>query len=70
MTNDQIETLEEQLAQLQRTCDELSDVVAGQGRELQNATRRIAMLMAREAERELDTGGTVPLADDPPPPHW
>jgi len=31
------------------------------------ATRRLAMLMEREAGREMDAGGSVPLADQRPP---
>ena len=64
---DNIEHLEEQIAHLTRTVDDLSDMVARQGAELAIATRRIAMLMNREAQREVDTGGTVPLGDDRPP---
>ncbi|SFS21781.1 SlyX family protein [Yoonia litorea] len=61
--------LEEQIAYLTRTVDELSDVVARQEKELAIAQRRVAMLMEREAQREIDSGGTVPLADQKPP-HW
>ncbi|MGJ8621716.1 MAG: SlyX family protein [Yoonia sp.] len=61
--------LEEQIAYLTRTVDELSDIVARQETELALAQRRLAMLMEREATRELDAGGTVPLADQKPP-HW
>jgi SlyX protein len=61
------EHLEEQIAHLTRTVDELSDMVARQGVELALTTRRIAMLMQREAQREVDTGGTVPLGDERPP---
>lgn len=61
--------LEEQIAHLTRTVEELSDIVARQENELAIASRRIAMLMEREAGRELDAGGTVPLADQRPP-HW
>jgi len=61
--------LEEQIAYLTKTVDELSEVVARQEGELAMATRRLAMLMEREAGRELDGGGTVPLADQRPP-HW
>jgi SlyX protein len=31
--------------------------------------RRIEMLVIREAEREQDASGSVPLADQKPP-HW
>ncbi|PRY75440.1 SlyX protein [Yoonia maritima] len=61
--------LEEQIAHLTRTVEELSDIVARQETELALAMRRLAMLMEREASRELDAGGTVPLADQRPP-HW
>ncbi len=61
--------LEEKIAHLTRTVEELSDVVARQETELALAQRRIAMLMEREAGRDLDAGGSVPLADQKPP-HW
>jgi len=61
--------LEEQIAHLTRTVEELSDIVARQETALAIATRRLAMLMEREAGRDLDAGGTVPLADQRPP-HW
>jgi len=61
--------LEEQIAHLTRTVEDLSDIVARQEIDLALATRRLAILMAREAGRELDAGGTVPLADQRPP-HW
>ena len=61
--------LEEQIAHLTRTVEDLSDIVARQETELSLASRRLAMLMEREAGRDLDAGGTVPLADQRPP-HW
>ena len=61
--------LEEQIAHLTRTVDEMSDIVARQETALALATRRIAILMEREAGREADSAGTVPLADQRPP-HW
>lgn len=61
--------LEEQIAHLTRTVEELSDIIAQQQTDLSLAQKRIAMLMEREAGRELDAGGTVPLADQRPP-HW
>ncbi len=63
------EALESRIAHLMRAVDDLSDVVAAQGREIDLLTRRVAMLMAREAEREADGEGSVPLADQRPP-HW
>jgi SlyX protein len=61
--------IEEQIAHLTKTVEELSDIVARQENELAVATRRLAMLMEREAGREMDAGGSVPLADQRPP-HW
>jgi len=61
--------LEEQIAHLTRTVEELSDIVARQETELAIAGRRLAVLMEREAGREVDAGGTVPLSDQRPP-HW
>lgn len=64
-----VEALEEEVAHLRRMVDDLSEVAARQAREIEGLTRRVAMLMSREAERETDAGGTVPLADQKPP-HW
>ncbi len=66
---EQTEKLEVQIAHLSRLTDELSDIVAGQANEIATLTRRVAMLMQREAEREVAEGGSVPVADQPPP-HW
>jgi len=65
--HDKIHTLEEKLAHLQKTSDELSDVVARQEGEIAILTRRVEMLMRREAERESDTGGSVTMTDQRPP---
>lgn len=61
--------IEEEMAHLGRLVEELSDVVARQDAEIARLTRRVEMLMAREAEREVEAGGTLPLADQKPP-HW
>jgi len=61
--------LETRLAHLERQADDLSDEVARLSRALEIAERRISRLMEQAAERELDDGGSVPLADRPPP-HW
>lgn len=61
--------LEEQIAHLTKTVEELSDVLARQEQVIEVSTRRLAMLMQREAGREADGGGTVALADQRPP-HW
>ena len=61
--------LEEKIAHLTRVVDDLSDIVARQERELSRLTHRVQMLMEREASREYDAGGSIPLADQKPP-HW
>lgn len=63
------ERLEEQIAHLTRVVEDLSDVLARQGREIDVLTRRVEMLLRREAEREADTGAGIALADQRPP-HW
>ncbi len=62
------ERLEEAVAHLTRIAEDLSGVVARQEGEIARLSRRIGMLMEREAEREAE-GGTIPLADQRPP-HW
>ena len=68
MSEDRLTRLEALAAELQRTVEDLSDVVARQEREIATLTRRIGLLMEREAEREAE-GGAIPLADQRPP-HW
>ena len=60
---------EERIAHLARMVDDLSEVVSRQDSEIARLTRRVEMIMAREAEREYAAGGSVPLADQKPP-HW
>ncbi|MCL7464862.1 SlyX family protein [Phaeovulum sp. NW3] len=66
---ERIERAEEQIAYLTRMVEDLSDVVARQETEIARLTRRLGLLLEREAEREVDGGGTIPLADQRPP-HW
>lgn len=62
-----MEKLEEKIAHLTRTVEELSDVVARQENEIATLNRRVFMLMQREGERDAqDTGGVV-LGDERPP---
>ncbi|WP_417587211.1 SlyX family protein [Pararhodobacter oceanensis] len=61
--------LEEKIAHLTRAVEDLSDVVADQAKLLDTMSRRLGALMQREAEREADSGSSVPLADQRPP-HW
>ena len=67
--NERVTALEETVAHLSRTVEDLSEVIARQDGEIDRLTRRVAMLMQREAEREADAGTSVPLADQRPP-HW
>jgi len=59
--------LEEKIAHMTRTLDELSDIVARQETEISRLTYRVQMLMEREASRDMDGGSSVPLADQRPP---
>lgn len=62
-----MQVLEERIAHLVRTVDELSDVVAKQQTEIDTLTRRVHMLMQREGEREQTGSGGVVLGDETPP---
>lgn len=61
--------VEETIAHLTRTVDDLSEIVARQQRDIQTLERRVQMLLEREAERQSDGGGGVVLGDERPP-HW
>jgi len=62
-----MEQLEEKIAHLTRTVEELSDVVARQDTEIALLTRRVQMLLEREATREQDGGGGIIMGDELPP---
>lgn len=64
---DRITEIEERIAHLARSVDDLSEVVARQERELTALARRVALLTEREAERLAET---QVLVADRPPPHW
>ncbi|WP_372575005.1 SlyX family protein [Ruegeria jejuensis] len=59
--------LEEQIAHLTKTVDEMSAVMARQQTEIDRLTHRVQMLMEREAGREQDAGGGVVIGDERPP---
>lgn len=59
--------IEEQLAHLTRTVEELSDIVARQDTEIQILKRRVKMLLEREADRESAGSGGVVMGDERPP---
>lgn len=59
--------LEEHMAHLVRTVDDLSDIVARQEREIEVLKRRVALLMQREAAREAEGTGGIVMGDEKPP---
>lgn len=61
--------VEETMAHLTRTVEDLSDIVARQQSEIDALTRRLQMLLEREAERQSEGGGGVVMGDERPP-HW
>lgn len=62
-----MQQLEEKLAHLMRTVDDLNEVVVAQQGQIDTLTRRVAMLMQREGEREAQGGGGIVLGDERPP---
>lgn len=62
-----MQKLEEQIAHLTRTVDDLSDIVARQEGEIAMLTGRVQLLMAREGAREAQGGGGVVVGDERPP---
>lgn len=59
--------IEERLAHLERFAEELNDVVVSQAAQIDRLTKRVQMLMEREAAREAEGGGGVVLGDETPP---
>ncbi len=64
----EITELQIRIAHLIRAVDDLSDMVAVQGREIDRLTRLTEMLAQREAQRE-EAGLDAPAANQRPP-HW
>lgn len=64
-----MQDMEERIAYLERMVDDLSETVARQDTEITRLTRRLDLLIEREAAREAEAGGTVSLGDQKPP-HW
>ena len=62
-----MEKLEEQIAHLTRTVEDLSDVVARQEAEIATLNRRVFLLLQREGEREAQASGGVVVGDERPP---
>lgn len=67
--DDRITALEEQIAHLVRTVEDLSDVVARQDREIDRLGQRLRMVIERAAERDAEAGAEIVLTDQRPP-HW
>ncbi|MBE1284328.1 MAG: SlyX protein [Rhodobacteraceae bacterium] len=59
--------LEEKLAHLIRTVDELNEVVTRQQSEIDRLTYRVQMLMEQEARRQQEGTGGVVIGDERPP---
>ncbi len=62
-----MDKLEEKLAHLERTADDLSAIVADQAKRIEVLERRVAMLMHREAEREAGEGSHIFTGQEKPP---
>ncbi|MEX3314379.1 SlyX family protein [Sulfitobacter sp. PS-8MA] len=65
--SDITDRLEEQIAHLTRSVEDLSEVVARQEEEIVTLNRRVHMLMQREGERDASSGGAVVLGNERPP---
>ncbi len=59
--------LEEQIAHLTRTVDELNGVVTRQQAEIDRLSRRVEMLLQREVERSQEGSGGIVIGDERPP---
>ena len=59
--------LEERIAHLIRTVDDLNEVVTRHEAEISRLTARVAMLMQREADRQAEDTGGIVLGDERPP---
>lgn len=65
--SDQLRALEERLAHLIRTVDDMSDIIARQDRDIEHLKARVQMLMEREADRQAEQSGGIVLGDERPP---
>ncbi|KAA0912204.1 SlyX family protein [Aquicoccus porphyridii] len=62
-----MDRLEEKIAHLERSVDDLSEIVTRQADDIATLRRRVEMLMQREAEREADQGSHVFTGQEKPP---
>ena len=67
MSQEQIYNLEAHLAHLSKTCEELSDIVAAQHKQIDKLTRFIEKFTDREVENVTQGFDRNP---DKNPPHW
>ena len=67
MSNKRFEDVETHLAHISKTCDELSDVVASQQKQIDKLKRIVLRLAERELKHttEPDNGNPYKV-----PPHW
>ena len=64
-----METLEEKIAHLERTTDELSSVIARQDTEIALLTRQVQLLLDAEAGRNRSEGAHI-FGGNERPPHY
>ncbi|MGY3438914.1 MULTISPECIES: SlyX family protein [unclassified Marinovum] len=62
-----MQALEERVAHLIRSVDDMSDVIARQDTEIARLTHRVQMLMDREGQRQDAGSGGIVLGDERPP---
>ena len=67
MAQDTTARLEEKLAHLEKTVDELSEVVASQATQIDRMALQLRRLQDQSAAREAEGTGGVILADERPP---
>ena len=65
-TNSRLTENEAKISYLTKDIEDLSDIVAEQGRELEKLNKQVSFLIQKETERD-DISGVV-LGDKPP--HW
>lgn len=59
--------LQTRIAHLERSVDELSDVIARQDKDLLRLRKQVDLLLQREAAREAEGAGGVVMGDERPP---
>jgi len=69
MTQNNTKLLEENYTRLELMLEELNTVITRQDKEISILSRKIELLMVREAQREQEDAGSILLADVKPP-HW